>query len=83
MTEKMNRHGRGKNINDDGDIYDGQWKDDDMTNGIINYVNGDVYKGECSYNGNRNGTGKMVYKDGRVEEGLWKWNQFKGNKIQK
>ena len=61
----MKRHGRGKNIRDDRDIYDGQWKDGVMTNGIINYANGDVYEGECMYD-RKNGTGKMIYKDGRI-----------------
>ena len=67
------KHGQGKYSWNDGEIYEGSWKEDSMHGeGKMIYANGDVYTGSFEDN-RRHGEGEMVYK----ESG----NVYKGNSM--
>ena len=72
------RHGRGIMIWDNGDKYEGYWKDDKANgNGeLINY-NGDIYIGEW-IDDKKNGHGIYKCRNGSYYEGLWKDNIQEG-----
>jgi hypothetical protein len=75
----ISEHKRGKFLFDNGDIYDGEWSDNDIYGcGNMKYKNGDIYDGEWDLCG-KHGQGKMVYKNGDVYEGTWFRNNRYGN----
>ena len=64
----------------DGDIYEGNWEDDDKNGqGTMTYPDGNVYQGEWK-NDLMHGQGTLTDSQGNIiYEGKWK----KGNKINK
>ena len=68
-------HGKGIFTWDDGESYDGDWKNDMYHGtGVLTYDNG-IYKGEF-VNNNMEGKGVLMYKDGSIYDG-----EFLNNKI--
>lgn len=81
--KKLKRHGIGRNeVN--GDIYKGQFKNDEMHGfGIMSYANGDTYKGKW-VNGQRHGEGTMTYANNSKYleyKGSWKNGVFEGQGV--
>ncbi len=65
-------HGFGKAVYDNGNVYEGEWKDGSHNGqGKITYDHGVVYEGEWKDDW-RYGKGKMIYANGDVYEGEWK-----------
>jgi len=66
------KHGNGKFSFANGNVYDGNWKDDMMhgNNGKLSYANGDVYDGNFKASMKHNGKGKYTnyYTSGDVAE---------------
>jgi len=60
---------------ENGDIYNGEWKDDKNSYGEMKYENGDVYIGEF-YGDFLDGDGIMDYMNGDVFDGLWEYNSL-------
>lgn len=73
---KNNRHGIGRGIYPNGDIYEGEWKDDiPMGNCTFYYKSsGEKYVGEW-YQG-ANGYGTFYYPDGKSHSGTWFGGMF-------
>jgi hypothetical protein len=66
------RHGKGRMAYQNGDIYEGEWKNDLREGKGKNiYANGNVYEGEWK-NDLRNGIGVIKYPGGGTYEGEWK-----------
>jgi ankyrin repeat protein len=64
---------------ENGDVYDGEWKDDMKEgNGIMIYANRDVYKGEWG-DDVKQGNGKMIYANGDIYKGEWEDDMKEGN----
>jgi hypothetical protein len=64
--------GKGKICYENGDEYDGEWKNGKLCGkGIMKYKKGGVYDGEWA-SGKKNGKGIMKYKNGEVYNGEWK-----------
>ena len=62
-------HGTGKLEFDNGDVYDGEWKDGNRhRKGIYRFADGELYSGEL-VDGNPHGRGDYKWADGRVYEG--------------
>jgi hypothetical protein len=73
------KHGNGKYIYADGDIYEGEWKDGKKHgNGKYIYANGDIYEGEWK-DDKQHGNGKYIYANGAIYEGEWKDDKKHGN----
>jgi len=73
------KHGKGKYVYADGDIYVGEWKDNLMNGyGKYIYANGDIYEGEWKDN-LKNGHGKYFYADGNSYEGAFKDGLYHGH----
>lgn len=71
-NEQGQYHGRGTLINEDGSIYDGEWRNGlQEGQGIFKYVDGGVYVGQwvadfaCGY-------GEMDFAEGATYKGEWK-----------
>lgn len=61
----------GKYIFNSGEIFEGKFRDGQMSYGLLRYVNGDTYQGEFQ-NGERHGAGNYSNKDGKIMfEGHW------------
>jgi hypothetical protein len=71
------KHGTGIIRWGDGEIFNGEFVDDQQHFGELELPNGDVYKGEMS-NRAIHGTGEMTYANGDVYVGSWRWNQRQG-----
>jgi len=72
VNAKGKAHGQGTYIWDEGDIYDGEWKNSKMHGqGTKTWPNGDQYVGEFK-NSVYNGQGTMTWADGRKHVGEWK-----------
>ena len=69
-------HGRGVYRYADGNVYEGEWKDDKMHGrGVFRYADGDVYEGEWE-DGKMHGRGVFRYPDGSIaHDGQWKDGQ--------
>jgi len=68
----MQKHGRGRTVEENGDIYDGEYNiSKKHGHGKMIWNNGDVYEGEWS-NNSLYGFGRLVYADKEVYEGEWK-----------
>lgn len=66
------RNGAGKMVWEDGNQYDGEWKNDKQDGmGLSIYSNGGSYSGEHR-RGKRHGVGKYVHQNGDVYEGEYK-----------
>lgn len=64
--------GTGKMMYNNGDIYEGHWKDGEMEGkGKMTYVYGYFYEGDWK-NNKMHGMGKMTFLSGNVYEGEWK-----------
>jgi hypothetical protein len=69
---KRGGKGKGKMIYNNGDMYEGDWKNDKMEGyGKFIYNNGDIYEGDWKDN-KREGHGKYIYSNGNIYEGDWK-----------
>ena len=65
------RHGKGKQIWDDGSVYEGSWINDHVEGwGRLVHADGDVYEGEWS-NDMANGVGSYYHLDGTKYVGAW------------
>ena len=72
------RHGKGKQIYANGDIYEGGWKSGKREGfGVLKLINGEIYEGEF-VKGLREGQGKQIYANGDVYEGKWKHGKRHG-----
>ena len=69
------RHGKGKETDSLGNVYEGQYVDGDFVQGKISYSNGEVYVGYCK-NDEPSGLGKMLTLNGDLLEGEWKDGQL-------
>lgn len=54
------RNGIGTCVRANGDVYEGEWKDDKLAKGKIVFSNGHIYEGEFK-DGKYLGLGKMTY----------------------
>ena len=79
VDSNRKRHGNGKMTYQNGNIYDGGWKNDSFDGqGILIYTenapnntyNYSKYEGEWK-NGKMHGEGKMTFQDKRIYEGDW------------
>ena len=66
------KDGYGKQIWDDKDVYEGEWKDNDFNGyGIYSYHNGKKYVGQFK-NSEKNGVGELSFPDGKKYVGYFK-----------
>ena len=82
-NERGERHGNGKAVLPNGDVYEGQYKNG-MRHGkgqyIFNDQNGAKYVGDYKDN-RKNGFGTFFYPDGSRYEGFWKDDKRHGRGI--
>lgn len=72
------RHGKGKETDAEGNIFDGQFENGDFVKGKVFYSNDDIYIGEFKDDA-RHGRGKFIrFEDGEEFEGMWEDDVFKG-----
>ena len=65
------RHGRGRMIFENGEVYEGEWVDDTRSgDGMHTYADGGVYTGRWQ-EGKKHGTGRYDFADGSYYEGEW------------
>jgi hypothetical protein len=65
------RHGKGKQIWEDGSVYEGNWVCDHVCGwGRLVHADGDVYEGEWE-NDMANGVGSYYHLDGTKYVGSW------------
>ena len=76
---KGKRHGSGKTVYKSGEIYDGEWEEDEMIFGIKLYPNGELYEGECK-GYSQHGYGVFRCKNGEKFEGVY-YNNHKARGI--
>lgn len=68
------RHGQGKYVWNNGDMYDGAWEDDQRQGyGVYKWHDGSLYKGNYNH-GVRSGYGIYYYTNGNIYEGTWQNN---------
>ena len=73
------RHGQGSFTWANGDVYEGEWKEDVCDGkGVLITANGDKYEGEFSM-GVKEGQGRKVWTNGDVYEGSWRGGQQDGH----
>jgi len=78
LNYKGQRHGKVIMMYENGDVYEGYWKDGKMHGkGTMRYENGDVYVGDWK-DGKMDGEGTMRYENGDVYEGDWKDGKMDG-----
>jgi hypothetical protein len=71
-------HGKGKHTWPNGEVYDGQWKDDKgHGEGKHTWPSGAVYDGQWQ-DGKHHGTGKYTWPDGAVYDGQWQDGKHHG-----
>lgn len=73
------RNGKGHFLYENGNIYDGEWRDD-LKHGKGTYTwtgRGDAYEGQWKDN-KRHGRGKLTLTDGSIYNGEWKRNEKHG-----
>ena len=70
------RHGRGVYRYADGDVYEGDYKDNEMHGrGVYRYTSGAVYEGDWK-DDKRHGQGVHRYADGSIShDGQWEADQ--------
>jgi len=72
------KHGKGTLIWDNGDMYEGLWKNDERCGeGKIVFQNGDVYEGTWE-NDTANGKGVFRFSNGDFYEGEWRFSYKHG-----
>jgi hypothetical protein len=72
------RHGRGKETDAEGNVFDGQFENGDFVKGKVQYSNGDIYVGEFK-DDCRHGKGKFIsYEEGEEMDGQWVDDVFQG-----
>lgn len=71
---KGQRHGKGIELFQNGNKFDGQWVDGKMQSGLLTFTNGNIYEGDFMDN-QFYGTGKLTYTNGNIYEGQWKIQQ--------
>ena len=72
------RHGKGKETDSMGNVFDGLFHRGDFVKGKISYANGDIYVGECK-DDCKHGRGKLlVMEDGDEFDGMWEDDKFVG-----
>ena len=72
------RHGQGTFRFANGNVYEGQYENDDMHGqGTLRYSDGDVYEGLWE-NDKKHGQGTYRFASGNVYEGQWKSDQMHG-----
>lgn len=72
------RHGQGKETDDAGNVFIGQFENGDFVLGKIFYENGDIYVGACK-DDCRHGRGKLLRLEDGVElDGTWIEDEFQG-----
>lgn len=69
------RNGKGRDEDDAGNIFEGDYLNGDFVRGTVTYANGDKYIGEMK-DDSRNGLGKLITRNGRVWEGRWIDDEF-------
>jgi hypothetical protein len=75
------RHGSGLMLYPNGDIYFGNWKNDQRTGrGVLLEANGDTYDGKWK-NDKRNGKGTFIDMNGDKYNGEWLNDNMNGNGI--
>jgi hypothetical protein len=73
------RHGQGSFTWANGDVYEGEWKEDVCDGkGVLITANGDKYEGEFRM-GVKEGQGRKVWTNGDVYEGSWRGGQQDGH----
>jgi hypothetical protein len=71
FDEKGHKNGYGEIVYKNGDVYEGDWKDDRKHGyGKMKYSNGNFYEGDWK-NDRKHGFGMMNYSDGNTYEGDW------------
>jgi len=74
-------HGRGTFKLNNGDTYEGDFKDDVREGfGKYSYKNGDEYEGEWRH-GEKQGFGTMKYSNGNIYTGKWSCDKREGNGV--
>ena len=72
LNYKGQRHGKVIMMYENGDVYEGYWKDGKMHGkGTMRYENGDVYEGDWK-DGKMDGEGTMTNKKGAKYSAKWK-----------
>eukprot|EP00602_Paraphysomonas_sp_CaronLab_P002492 CAMPEP_0185038210 /NCGR_PEP_ID=MMETSP1103-20130426/33600_1 /TAXON_ID=36769 /ORGANISM="Paraphysomonas bandaiensis, Strain Caron Lab Isolate" /LENGTH=361 /DNA_ID=CAMNT_0027576541 /DNA_START=537 /DNA_END=1619 /DNA_ORIENTATION=+ len=68
----MQKHGRGRCVEESGDIYDGEYYESrKQGRGKMVWANGDIYTGEWAQ-GEMHGQGRMLCVDGSEYDGEWR-----------
>jgi len=65
------KQGHGSLRWDDGDVFEGEFDNDERVHGTFRWKGGDTYTGEWK-NSLMHGKGHYIYKDGREYDGEWK-----------
>ena len=83
--KKGKRHGKGHQLQTNGNLIYGLWKNDKIIHvWKIVYSNGDIYTGEFKHGTMiRSGKGKMVYPNGNYYKGEWENDEYHGFGIYK
>jgi hypothetical protein len=77
-TWENNQIVKGRKVYDNGNVYDGDWKDGQSSGfGKFIWSDGNIYEGNFK-DGNFHGIGKMTYANGDAYEGNWKDDNFHG-----
>lgn len=72
------RHGKGKETDTEGNVFDGEFENGDFVRGKVFYSNDDIYIGEYKDDG-KHGQGKLIrFDDGAELEGNWVDDVFQG-----
>jgi hypothetical protein len=72
-------HGQGKYKYADGDIFEGEFSEDEFVRGTYRCSNGNAYEGEMS-GSDWHGEGTLVETDGDIKDGKWDKSRFMGGK---
>lgn len=80
------KNGKGTYSYNDGDRYEGEWKDDARSGtgkffntalGTTHYAEGGKYEGQY-IDDMKSGKGKMEFPNGDVYDGNWEYNEIQG-----
>lgn len=79
-NDEGEKHGFGLYVWEDGDEFEGEYKNDSMHKGTFRYVSGSSYEGEFRDN-LKHGIGIFRYPDGTEYEGEWQEDQKHGRGV--